>query len=392
MIVIAGKNDIAVHGLLLAIEYFNVDDIIVITNKNDIGIDGWQQSLLKVATEKGVTIKSLNEVYSSKIDCFISLEFDQIVKPEKFSTENIYNIHFSKLPKYKGMHTSVWPILFGDKEAGVTLHKVDHGIDTGDIVAQKVFGLVKSDRSQDCYRKYIENSKQLLSNWFKKIIDGKIALTKQTAIGSCYYPAKTIDYANLKIDFNKTAWQIERQVYAFSFRPYQLLKFNNKKVTDVVITKQKSKLSPGIIILENDDYAMVSTIDYCVKVYFDKLSGLLEEVPTISVERFSECIVNTLGVNDRNEKGWSPIIVAAYHGRKDLIEFLIKKGANINDKNYRGTTVLMYAKDFSLKNKDSEFFAYLIKLGADPTLKDWSKKTVCDYITTAQSKFLGLSC
>ena len=392
MIVIAGKNDIAVHGLLLAIEHFNLDDIIVITNKKDLGIVGWQQSLLKVATEKGVAIKSLNEVYGCKIDYFISLEFDQIVRPEKFSTENLYNIHFSKLPEYKGMYTSVWPILFGDKETGVTLHKIDRGIDTGDIVAHKVFELAKSDRSQDCYRKYIENSKQLLSKWFKKIIDGKIALTKQTAIGSTYYSTKTIDYANLKIDFNKTAWQIERQVYAFSFRPYQLLNFNDRKVTDVVITEQKSKLSPGSITLENNDYALVSTIDYDVKVYFDKLRSLLEEIPTISVKRFSECVVNMLGVNDRNERGWSPIIVSAYHGRKDLIEFLIVNGADINDRNYHGTTVLMYAKDFSIKNKNNEFFTYLIKLGANPALKDWSGKTICDYITTEQIRFLGLQC
>ena len=38
MIVIAGKNDIAIHGLLLAIEYFNLDEIIVITNKFTIVI------------------------------------------------------------------------------------------------------------------------------------------------------------------------------------------------------------------------------------------------------------------------------------------------------------------------------------------------------------------
>ena len=392
MIVIAGKNDIAVHGLLLAIEHFNLDEIIVIINKNDPGVNSWQQSLFKVATERGVVIKSLNEVYNSKIDYFISLEFDQIVKPEKFSTENIYNIHFSKLPEYKGMYTSVWPILFGNKEAGVTLHKIDRGIDTGDIVAQKIFGLTTSDRSQDCYRKYIENSKQLLSDWFKKIIDGEIALTKQAAVGASYYSTKTIDYANLEIDFNKTAWQIQRQVYAFSFRPYQLLNFNKKEVTDVVITEQKSTSSPGTITLKHNDYTLVSTIDYDIKFYFDRLSDLLEEIPVISVKRFSECIVNILGVNDRNEKGWSPIIVAAYHGRKDLIEFLIKNGADINDKNYRGTTVLMYAKDFSIKNKNSEFFTYLIKLGANPALKNWSEKTVCDYVTTEQIRFLGLQC
>ena len=390
MIVIAGKNDIAVYGLRLAIEYFNLDEISVVVNKSDSGVNGWQQSLHKAALDQGVAIKSLGEIYNSKIDYFISLEFDQIVKPERLSTKNIYNIHFSKLPKYKGMYTSVWPILFGDKETGVTLHKIDHGIDTGDIIDQKIFKLTKNDRSQDCYRKYIEISKQLLSFWFQKIIEGNIVSTEQTPINSSYYSTKSIDFSNLIIDFNQTAWQIERYLYAFSFRPYQLLSFNDKKITDIVITGRRSNLSPGSAILENNNYALVSTIDYDVKIYFDRLDSLLEEIPIISVERFSECVVNMLGVNDRNEKGWSPIIVAAYYGRKDLIKLLIENGADINDRSYRGTTVLMYAKDFAIKNNESDFLSYLVRIGANPLLKDWSGKNIYDYITSQQANFLGL--
>ena len=120
MIVLAGKNDIAVHGLFLAMEYFDNDNIIVIVSKNDIGVDGWQRSLLKVAKEKNIAIKTLEEVYDSKISVFLSLEFDQIIKPKRLKTDKVYNIHFSELPRYKGMYTSVWPILYADSTSGVT--------------------------------------------------------------------------------------------------------------------------------------------------------------------------------------------------------------------------------------------------------------------------------
>ena len=63
MVVIAGKNDIAVHGLYLAMEFFAIEEIIVIVNKNDNGKDSWQRSLLKNAREKGVLVKTLEEVY-----------------------------------------------------------------------------------------------------------------------------------------------------------------------------------------------------------------------------------------------------------------------------------------------------------------------------------------
>lgn len=390
MIVIAGKNDIAVHGLLLAIEHFDINEIIVVVNTNDRGDDGWQRSLLKVAKEKDITVKTLSEVYETEIDFFLSLEFDQIVKLEKLQTDKVYNIHFSELPKYKGMHTSVWPILYTDSQSGVTLHKIDRGIDTGDIIAQRIFKLSEKDRSQDCYRKYIDNSKILLSDWFIKIINNHIQPKKQLAINSTYFSKKTIDYSNLSIDFNRTAWQIQRQIYAFSFRPYQLLSMRKENISDVKIKLEKSKLKPGTIISENEDCFTVSTIDYDIELYFDKLDIFLEAIPTMSVDTFSKKLVTTLGVNDRNCKGWSPIIVATYHGKRELVNFLLQNGANINDRNYRGTTVLMYAKDYALENNDSEFFSFLIEKGADISLKDWSGKSLDEYINNEQAKFLGV--
>lgn len=289
------------------------------------------------------------------------------------------------------MYTSVWPILYADKQSDVTLHKIDQGIDTGDIIAQKTFTLISTDRSQDCYRKYIQNSEWLFSKWFAKIIYNTIKTTKQSAIGSTYFSKKSLDYADLLIDFNQTAWQIIRQVYAFSFRPYQLLKINNNAVSDIVIKESMSHTKPGTVIFEHDKYYVVSTIDYDIEVHLDDLEGVLASISTISIEQFSNAIVNTLGTNDRNNKGWSPIVVPSYHGRQDLIEWLLKQGADVNDRNYRGTTVLMYAKDFALNNNSFESFQFLIDQGANLELKDWSGKKLSNYITNEQAQLLGVA-
>lgn len=68
MIVIAGKNNIAVHGLTLAMQYFEHDKIIVVPNKNDQRTDNWQHSLLKVAKDNDITVSTLAEVYQINID------------------------------------------------------------------------------------------------------------------------------------------------------------------------------------------------------------------------------------------------------------------------------------------------------------------------------------
>ena len=84
-------------------------------------------------------IISLNQAYRIPNLIFISIHYDKIIKIENFKTKNLYNFHFSLLPKYKGMHTGAHPIINGENYSGVTLHKIDNGIDTGDVIDQIKF-------------------------------------------------------------------------------------------------------------------------------------------------------------------------------------------------------------------------------------------------------------
>ena len=46
----------------------------------------------------------------------------------------------------------------------------------------------------------------------------------------------------------------------------------------------------------------------------------------------------------KNKLGWSPLMHAAYHGEENFALELIKLGANVNETNFKGTSVLMFAK------------------------------------------------
>ena len=123
-ICIAGKNDIAVNILLYCIKFYYKCRIVCVVNMNEPGINTWQKSLKWFAEKNGVEILSLNDVYEIEDLLFLSLEFDRIIRPEKFKSTLLYNIHFSMLPKYKWMHTSVLPILYCEENTGVTLHRI----------------------------------------------------------------------------------------------------------------------------------------------------------------------------------------------------------------------------------------------------------------------------
>lgn len=93
---------------------------------------------------------------------FLSIELDRIIRPEKFKTKELYNIHFSMLPKYKGCFTTIMPILNGEESTCVTFHRMRVGIDTGEIVEQKEIKIEDSDSSFDIYKKCIKNDTECL--------------------------------------------------------------------------------------------------------------------------------------------------------------------------------------------------------------------------------------
>ena len=202
-ICIAGKNNIAVNAVdyLIHTKKFPKDDLIIIVNQNDTGVDSWQKSLKKYALDNNLSVSPLEQVYDIEDLVFISLEFDKIIKTEKFKTKKFFNIHFSNLPKYKGMYTAVMPILKGETKAGVTLHRIDNGIDTGEIIDQIIFDLKLEDTSRDLYFNYLKHGFELFKKNIDMLFTNNFTSTKQNKNGASYYSKQEIDFRNIKIDF-----------------------------------------------------------------------------------------------------------------------------------------------------------------------------------------------
>ncbi len=55
------------------------------------------------------------------------------------------NIHNAPLPKYRGMMPNFWQLYFGEKTVGITVHRIDAGIDTGEIVLQRTLPVEKGE-------------------------------------------------------------------------------------------------------------------------------------------------------------------------------------------------------------------------------------------------------
>ena len=85
---------------------------------------------------------------NSRCDLFVSMSFNQIFKKEVFDipVKKTINCHAGKLPYYRGRNVLNWALINDEKDYGVTVHYVDDGIDTGDIILQRIY-IINDDDS-----------------------------------------------------------------------------------------------------------------------------------------------------------------------------------------------------------------------------------------------------
>lgn len=385
MICIAGKNDIATNVLEYLLRTEKKENIKIICNKTDKGVNTFQKSLRLFAREKGIQEITLEEIYKIKDVLFLSLEFDRIVDPLKFQSNRLFNIHFSLLPAYKGMYTSALPILLGESRTGVTFHEIDHGIDTGAIIAQTEIPISPIETAKSLYLKYIENGTSLVIDNLESVLSDNYLAQPQSPLGSTYFSKSAIDYSIIKIDLNSTAGQIGRQLRAFTFRDYQMPTVFGFKISKHEIMGQRSVEAPGKVVFENEIHIEVATVDYNIKLfkdYFENLCKACEIDDIYSIKK----LLPFVDLNERTKEGWTPLIIAAYNNSLKAMRLVIDCGAEPNFGNYNHTTPLMYAKACAIRTNDYSSLELLLNRGADYTAKDVFNQTVLDYAAIEDPK------
>lgn len=389
---IAGKNQIAVDGLRAALSAYGAERVVVCPNAGDDGVSRWQPSLLRYAREWGVRVARLDELYEVEALTFLSLEFDQIIVPDRFKSKSLFNTHFSRLPAYKGMYTAAWPILNGETLSGVTLHRIDAGIDTGDIVDCIDIPLTAHTTARDLYFDCMRSAAQLVERHLAAVVDGSVTAQPQVAVGSSYYAKSSINYSTLAIDLRNTADTITRQSRAFSFREFQTPKIDGVNVQPGAVMAERSVGKAGKVRADGNAL-VVSSIDFDVRferdnswIFFDYVAqGDVEAVPS------GDAIVDQ--INFTNAQGWTPLMIAAYQGKSMICQSLLRAGADLGLGNRNGTTALMYAKDYAVQSGDFSICRLLLDAGADLNQADCFERSVVDYALLRQQhtaiKFFG---
>ena len=242
-ICIAGKNKCAIDCLTYLLKKYPNFEILALPNKSDDGNDTWQKSFKKFAQKNKVPITNLKSLYNKKNLYFFSLEFEEILNTKLFKSKNLFNFHFSLLPKYRGCHTNYYQILNGEKKSGVTLHKMNRGIDTGMIIDSLSFRIQINTTAYQNYLKLLNTSVILFKKIFYKILSNNYSTKKQNLKKGSYFNKKSVNYKKL-IHFNKIKHNLNthNMIRSLIFPPFQLPIYNGKKIKKSLFKNKKIRL------------------------------------------------------------------------------------------------------------------------------------------------------
>ncbi|MBI4662592.1 MAG: methionyl-tRNA formyltransferase [Verrucomicrobia bacterium] len=142
--------------------------------------------------------------------------YGQILPPSILSlpTFGCLNVHASLLPKYRGAAPIQWAILNDESETGVTIMKMDAGLDTGDILAQEKTPISPSDDAQSVHDRLARMGATLLLRTIPDYVGGNIIARKQPADGATY--ARKISKEDGKLDWSAPARALWNRIRALT--------------------------------------------------------------------------------------------------------------------------------------------------------------------------------
>ena len=199
-----------------------------------------------------------------KPDLVVVTAYGQILRSEVLNLPEFgcINVHASLLPRWRGAAPIQAAILHGDEKSGVTIMKMDQGLDTGPILSQRELVLYQQETAGSLSPKLSRLGAQLLIETLPKYLDGKLQPTPQQ--GDSTY-AGMLKKSDGELDFNLSAIDLERKIRAYQPWPgtYMIwngerLKIHSSRVADNKAFAEKDIFIPGTHLIIEERPAVMT--------------------------------------------------------------------------------------------------------------------------------------
>ena len=166
------------------------------------------------------------------------------------------NLHGSLLPQYRGAAPINWAIINGEKETGVTTFKLQHEIDTGNILLQKKIAIADNENAGQLHDKMMKIGAEVLLETVNELTKGNLKETRQTGIEGRNLQlrhAPKIFSETCEIDWQKGVDEVYNLIRGLSPYPAAFTFLNNKKLKIFSADKEVKSVEeqPGTLLTDN---------------------------------------------------------------------------------------------------------------------------------------------
>ncbi len=228
-IVFMGTPDFAVPTLRRLIKTYDVIGVVTQPDRPAGRGSKIQMSPVKLtALDAGIPVfqpeklrrpEAVDQLRQWDAELYVVAAFGQILPQAVLDVPRFgsINVHASLLPRWRGAAPIQAAIRAGDAETGITIMKMDAGLDTGPILSQRAIPIADDETGQSLHDKLAELGGELLIDTLPGYLNGSIQPIPQDDSLATFAPR--IDKNEGRIDWTQSAEQIARTVRAFTPRP-----------------------------------------------------------------------------------------------------------------------------------------------------------------------------
>ncbi|MEK7623155.1 MAG: methionyl-tRNA formyltransferase [Patescibacteria group bacterium] len=160
----------------------------------------------------------------------------------------ILNVHTSLLPKYRGASPIQSALINGETETGVTIMKMDEGLDTGSIILQKKVAINPDDTYLDLDKKLAVLGIEALTEALPRFIDGTLKPRPQDTTKATV--CRELTREDGRVDWQKTSQEIYNQYRGLTPWPGIWTTWHNKRLKLLSIKLAPQEIESGKVIVE----------------------------------------------------------------------------------------------------------------------------------------------
>ncbi|WP_343672261.1 methionyl-tRNA formyltransferase [Chitinophaga sp.] len=275
-IVFMGTPDFAVASLDILVQNgFNVVGVVTAPDKPaGRGLQLQESAVKKYAVSKGLRVlqpeklknpEFLEELRALKADLQVVVAFRMLpVAVWDMPRLGTINVHGSLLPNYRGAAPINWAIINGEKESGVTTFKLQHEIDTGDVMFSQAVPIREDETAGELHDALMATGAELLLKTVRAIAAGDVHETPQTQMkAEDIKHAPKIFKEDCQIKWEDSIDHIYNLVRGLSPYPtaWTILQGKSVKIFKALKEKTTPSVAPGEFVTDGKSYLKIAASD-----------------------------------------------------------------------------------------------------------------------------------